>query len=122
MENALTPFEIALAMRSDEFITWLFVVANTGRLLAYLPQFLSAWRCPNGAVSVSIMTWCYFSFAHATALLYTALVLRDSKSAWIFAGNLLVTVCLVTLLIYKRLRHLRHSGSIHGGLGRALVT
>lgn len=89
-----------------DVITWVFVVANTGRLLAYLPQFISAWKCPHGAKSVSILTWSYFTFAHCTALLYALLVLHDSKSVWIFAGNLAVTTCLVTLLLWKRLTFL----------------
>ena len=85
-----------------DVIAWVFLVANTGRLLAYLPQFVSAWNCPHGAKSVSILTWSYFTFAHFTALLYALLVLHDSKSVWIFAGNLGVTFCLVTLLLWKR--------------------
>jgi uncharacterized protein with PQ loop repeat len=99
--------DAALSMLSAEFVTWVFVVANTGRLLAYLPQFISAWRCPHGAMSVSIVTWCYFSFAHVTALLYAALVLQDSKSVYIFAGNFFITACLVALLLYKRFEHRR---------------
>lgn len=96
---------MGLAMPWSEVITWIFVVANTGRLLAYVPQFISAWNCPHGARSVSILTWSYFTFAHCTALLYALLVLKDSKSVWIFAGNLGVTVCLVTLLLWKRLKY-----------------
>ncbi len=90
-----------------EAITWMFVIANTGRLVAYLPQFLAAWNCPSGAKSVSILTWSYFTFAHFTALLYALFALRDSRSAWIFSGNLLATACLVTLLLWKRLQHSR---------------
>ncbi|HNV58818.1 MAG TPA: hypothetical protein PKH72_04135 [Rhodoferax sp.] len=90
-----------------DVITWIFVLANTGRLLAYLPQFVSAWNCPHGAKSVSILTWSYFTFAHCTALMYALHVLHDSKSVWIFAGNLGVTLCLVSLLLWKRLTFIR---------------
>lgn len=99
--------ETGLAMRWIEVITWLFVVANTGRLLAYLPQFVSAWNCQYGAKSVSILTWSYFTFAHCTALLYALFVLQDSKSVWIFAANLGATVCLVALLLWTRLKYIR---------------
>jgi len=99
--------ETGLAMRWIEVITWLFVVANTGRLLAYLPQFVSAWNCQYGAKSVSILTWSYFTFAHCTALLYALFVLQDSKSVWIFAANLGATVCLVALLLWTRLNYIR---------------
>ena len=104
MQSASTT---GFAMSWVEVITWVFLVANTGRLLAYVPQFISAWNCPHGAKSVSILTWSYFTFAHGTALVYAIFVLQDSRSVWIFAGNLGVTVCLVTLLLWKRLTYIR---------------
>lgn len=88
-------------------ITWVFLIANTGRLLAYIPQFISAWKCQYGAKSVSILTWSYFMFAHCTAFVYALLVLKDSKSVWIFAGNLVVTMGLVALLLWKRLTYVQ---------------
>jgi uncharacterized membrane protein len=88
-----------------EVITWMFLIANGGRIVAYLPQIMAAWRCPAGAKSVSVLTWSYFAFAHLTALLYALFVLHDSRSVWIFSANLGVTLCLVGLLLYKRLRY-----------------
>jgi uncharacterized protein with PQ loop repeat len=88
-------------------IGWLFLVTNAGRLLAYFPQIIAAARCESGARSVSIMTWGYFAFAHLTALLYAILVLRDSRSMWIFGGNLIVTVILVVIVSLKRRNHRR---------------
>lgn len=88
-----------------EILTWLFLLANAGRIVAYVPQIVAAWSCPAGAKSVSILTWSYFAFAHLTALLYAAFVLHDFRSGWIFAGNLSFTVFLVVLLATKRLRH-----------------
>jgi uncharacterized protein with PQ loop repeat len=90
-----------------EVVTWVFVITNTGRLLAYVPQFISAWACTNGAKSVSILTWSYFTFSNLTALLYALFVLKDSKSVWVFSGNLAVTLCLCNLLICKRLMYLK---------------
>lgn len=104
MEELITT---APAVSWVEIITWIFLVANTGRLLAYIPQFISAWNCKHGAKSVSILTWSYFTFAHCTALVYAIFVLKDSKSVWIFAGNLGVTLCLVTLLLWKRMTYIR---------------
>jgi hypothetical protein len=86
-------------------IGWLFLVTNAGRLLAYFPQIIVAARCDSGARSVSILTWSYFAFAHLTALLYAILVLRDSRSIWIFGGNLVVTLILVAIVFLKRRRH-----------------
>lgn len=85
-----------------DIVSWLFVVSNGGRILAYLPQIAAAWRCPAGARSVSLVTWSYFAFAHATALLYAILVLNDLRATWIFVGNFAVTAFLVAVLLWKR--------------------
>lgn len=90
-----------------DLFTWLFLVANAGRVLAYVPQIAAAWKCQSGAKSVSLLTWSYFTFAHLTALTYALVVLQDAKSAWVFAGNLCFTGFLVVLLVFKRLQH-RH--------------
>jgi uncharacterized protein with PQ loop repeat len=90
-----------------EILSWLFVASNAARLIAYLPQIRSAWNCPAGAKSVSLLTWSYFAFAHLTALLYSIYVLHDERASWIFAGNLCVTVFLVAVLLVKRAQHLR---------------
>jgi uncharacterized membrane protein YwaF len=86
-------------------IGWLFLIANSGRLLAYLPQIVAVVRCDVGAKSVSILTWGYFAFAHLTALLYALVVLHDEKSVWIFSGNFVVTVVLVAIVYLKRRRY-----------------
>jgi Ca2+/Na+ antiporter len=93
------------AMPWHDVITWMFLIGNGGRIVAYLPQIMSAWYCPTGAKSVSVLTWSYFAFAHLTALLYALFVLHDSRSVWIFSGNLAVTACLVALLLWKRMRY-----------------
>jgi hypothetical protein len=81
----------------------MFLIANGGRIVAYLPQIMSTWYCPTGARSVSVLTWSYFAFVHLTALLYALFVLHDSRSVWIFSGNLAVTACLVALLLWTRM-------------------
>jgi hypothetical protein len=90
---------------SVSVIGWLFLIANSGRLLAYLPQIVAAARCDAGAKSVSLLTWGYFAFAHLTALLYAMFVLHDEKSVWIFSGNFVVTVVLVAIVYVKRRRY-----------------
>lgn len=85
-----------------ELLSWLYLFSNMGRILAYLPQIRAAWCCESGARSVSLLTWSYFAFAHLTALLYTTYVLQDSKTTLIFAGNFLITMMLVGVLLWKR--------------------
>jgi hypothetical protein len=95
-----------------DVFTWLFLIANAGRVLAYMPQIAAAWKCPSGAKSVSLLTWSYFTFAHLTALVYALVVLQDSRSAWVFAGNLCFTGLLVVLLIFKRRQHRRRASTV----------
>lgn len=85
-----------------ELIGWLFLVTNTGRLVAYFPQIFAAARCDAGARSVSLLTWSYFAVAHFTALLYAIFVLRDPYSIAIFCGNFVVTLVLVVVVARKR--------------------
>ncbi len=97
----------AIASVWSEVVTWLFVIANGGRIVAYLPQIIAAWSCPRGARSVSILTWSYFAMAHLTAVLYAVFILQDLRSIWIFGGNLSVTAALVALLLWKRIQYRR---------------
>jgi len=92
-------------------IGWLFLITNAGRLLAYFPQIIAAARCDAGARSVSVVTWGYFAIAHLSALMYAIAVLKDSRSIWIFSGNLVVTLILVAIVLIKRRRHLAATGS-----------
>lgn len=90
-----------------DIITWAFVMANMGRVLAYLPQIVAAWRCQNGATSVSVTTWSYFAVAHLTGVLYAGLVTGDVKMALVFLGNLFTCVLLVSIVWWKKRRHQR---------------
>lgn len=90
-------------------IGWLFVAANAGRLLGYLPQIITAWNCRNGASSVSRMTWAYFAFAHSTGILYAMIVIRDASMALVFLGNFIVCCLLIAIVTWKKRRH-GHAG------------
>jgi uncharacterized protein with PQ loop repeat len=83
-------------------VSWLFVAANAGRLLGYLPQIVKAWNCQNGASSVSRMTWGYFAFAHATGVLYAMIVIHDLSMALVFFGNFVVCCMLIIIVTWKK--------------------
>ena len=89
----------------NELITWCFVAANLGRVLAYLPQIISALQCKNGAISISRITWGYFAVAHTTGALYANYVVQDQKMALVFFGNFLTCFVLVAIVTVKRLRN-----------------
>lgn len=88
-----------------DLVTWAFFAANGGRILVYVPQLVAAWRCGDGAKSVSRVTWGYFAFAHLTGILYGALVIHSWHMAMVFAGNFAVCCLLVGIVTWKKLRH-----------------
>jgi hypothetical protein len=88
-----------------DIVTWVFLFANAGRILAYVPQLVAAWNCMNGASSVSRLTWGYFAFAHFAGVLYGAYVIHDFKMAWMFSGNLFACLLLVCIVTCKKMAH-----------------
>ncbi len=95
-----------------EVISWLFVVTNAFRLLAYLPQIRAALKCPNGASAISRTTWSYFALAHLTGHFYSRLVLHDPKMAMVLLGNFLACSTLVGIVTWKKVRH----RAVHGAV------
>jgi uncharacterized protein with PQ loop repeat len=87
-----------------ETITWIFVTVNSARILAYLPQIHAAWRCNDGARSISMLTWSYFALAHLTGAFYCSAVTNDPKLAAVFVANCLACSALVAVVGWKR-RH-----------------
>ena len=98
---------------ATEIITWLFVAANTGRILAYVPQLVAAWNCKNGATSVSRLTWGYFAFAHLAGILYATYVVNDHRMMLVFCGNFVVCLLLVAIVTWKKLSHAKPGAVIH---------
>ena len=88
-----------------DIVSWLFVAANAGRLIGYMPQVVAAWKCKNGAASVSRMTWGYFAFAHFTGILYAMIVIHDLSMALVFLGNFTVCCLLIAIVTWKKRRH-----------------
>lgn len=93
-----------------DIVTWAFFAANGGRILAYIPQLVAAWKCENGAKSVSRMTWGYFAFAHMTGILYGLIVIHNAQMALVFAGNFVVCSLLVGIVTWKEIRHDQRRG------------
>jgi len=78
-------------------IAWLYVVTNSVRVLFYAPQIRAVLKCEDGAQSLSIATWGFWTFANLTATLYGWFVIHDGAFSAIFAGNLACTAT-VTLI------------------------
>jgi uncharacterized protein with PQ loop repeat len=96
-------------MHSDQvlwLVGWAYVLANTGRVLSYLPQIATVWRCRDGAKSISLLTWSYWAFSHLTACLYAGIAVHDGKLLAVSLGNLACcsTVVVLTTLCRRRLQ------------------
>ena len=85
-----------------QVIGGLFLATNTGRVLAYVPQFIGVWKCEQGARSVSLLTWLYFAISHLTGAMYGIWVAHDEKVTLIFFGNFVATTLLCAMIIWKR--------------------
>jgi hypothetical protein len=95
-----------------EMVSWLFVITNAFRLIAYLPQIMAALNCPNGASAISRTTWSYFAVAHLTGHLYSRLVIHDQKMATVLLGNFLACSTLVLIVTWKKIRHRATAGAV----------
>jgi hypothetical protein len=85
-----------------QVVTWVFMVANMGRLLAYLPQIHAAATCRNGATGVSRMTWGYFGVAHLAGAVYGLKVAQDFKMVVVFSSNFVACAMVVGLVTWKK--------------------
>jgi hypothetical protein len=86
----------------NETITWIFVAVNSGRVLSYLPQIYTALRCNDGARSISLATWGYFTLSHLTGAFYGLDVVHDPNLAGVFFGNFVACVTLLLVVACKR--------------------
>jgi hypothetical protein len=85
-------------------VSWLYLVTNTVRVLFYAPQIRAVCKADDGAASISITTWAFWTFANLTAALYGGIVIRDAAFTWIFAGNFLCTAVVTLVAMVKRSR------------------
>jgi len=88
-------------------VAWLYVITNSFRVLFYAPQICAVFKAEDGARSVSIATWGFWTFANLTAMLYGWFVIHDGAFTAIFAGNLACTAAVTLIAARKRLLALR---------------
>lgn len=93
-----------------------FTLVNSVRLLAYVPQMLSAARDANGASGISYATWSLFCISHLSTIAYALVSLGDLIMALLFFGNALACLAIIAITYVKRKRHCRHRAG-HGKPG-----
>ena len=84
------------------FVAWAYLISNATRVLTYVPQIVAVWRCPHGAISVSLMTWGSWAASNLTAVLYGALVVDDGFFVAISLINLIGCGAVTSIVCWKR--------------------
>jgi len=82
-----------------------FMLVNSLRILAYVPQMLTAAKDVNGASGISCSTWALFLVSHLTTIIYAIVCLKDFVTALIFSGNALACLAVITITFIKRRRY-----------------
>lgn len=79
-----------------------FTLVNALRILAYVPQMLTAAKDTNGASGISCATWTLFLVSHLTTIIYAIVYLGDTVMASIFFGNALACLAVIAITFVKR--------------------
>jgi uncharacterized protein with PQ loop repeat len=106
---ALIRAEASWTMTLADFSIAAFALLNGGRVIAYMPQIVSVYRCQNGATAVSLLTWIMFSAANAATVTYALTVSSDLVVAGTFGLNALGCIIIAALVAFRRLSHGRRT-------------
>jgi hypothetical protein len=82
-----------------------FTLANSLRVLAYVPQILKAAQDENGASAVSCSTWTLFLISHVTTIAYALVCPGDLVMAFIFLANAFACLTIIVIIVLKRRRY-----------------
>ena len=83
-------------------IGWLYLLTNATRVVTYIPQIVVVWRCSDGALSVSLLTWGSWVLSNLTATLYGALVVQDVFFVAISLVNLAGCGAVASIAAWRR--------------------
>lgn len=82
-----------------------FAICNAFRVLAYLPQIVSAARDSNSCSSISCSTWSMLLIANLSAVWHVLANLDDAFIATTFAANAFCCFLIVGITWSKRLSY-----------------
>jgi hypothetical protein len=91
-------------------VAWLYLLTNATRVVTYVPQIVVVWRCADGALSVSLLTWGSWVLSQLTALFYGVLVVHDWPFVLISLINLLGCACVTGIAMRRRAQWKRKLG------------
>ncbi len=87
---------------TESAIMFAFMLSNTARVLAYLPQIIAIARDEGRANAVSGSTWSLFFVANLTSALYAGVLSGDTTMMIAFAANTACCAAIVATLCWKR--------------------
>ena len=96
-------------------IAWLYLGANSLRIVSYLPQIRAVWRAHDGAPALSLVTWGSWTVSHSAAMLYGTVVIGDTFLAIVSTINLAGCSAVSGIVVQRRLA-LRRAGAPAGAL------
>lgn len=85
-------------------IAWLYLITNATRVVTYVPQIVVVWRCTDGALSVSLLTWGSWVLSQVSALFYGVLVMHDLPFVLISLINLFGCACVTGITMRRRMQ------------------
>ena len=83
-------------------IAWAYLITNAARIFTYLPQIVVVYRCSDGALSTSLLTWGSWVVGHVTGMAYGILVVHDLFFTVISAVNLVCCLAVTVIAAQRR--------------------
>lgn len=80
---------------------------NSLRMIAYIPQIVSAARDGNGCPAISYSTWAMFMAAHVSAVAYSLVNVQDTHMALVFTVNATCCAAILAVVFFKRRQYAR---------------
>ena len=82
-----------------------FMLCNSLRVVAYVPQITRAARDRGGAQAISFATWSLFLFSNMSAVAYALVNMGDWTMASMFAANAAGCTAILLIGAWKRAQH-----------------
>jgi hypothetical protein len=95
------------AMLLEDMTLALFAACNSLRVVAYIPQIITAANDQNGASAISVTTWSLFLIANVSTVAYALVNRSDFVLAGCFSLNAVCCIAILAVAGCKRRNHQR---------------
>lgn len=90
---------------NPDLIATAFTLANSVRVLFYLPQILAVARSVDGARDIALSTWWMWAGTNLLGTAYGLVVAADAMLALSFGASAAACLLTIALTLAKRFRH-----------------